>query len=304
MLPHLAAFVVPPDDYAGAPPPPPPPNPVEPGSQIHIRLAKSSDIPYLQRCNRASLPENYEDSFYLLHLERWPELCLVAEHVPASQLYSEGEACVIDDLDTTYEPKIVAYVLGRVEEKPYGKQKPPPYFDKEQRRILSRYHQGKGGMRPRETVGHVSSLAVLDNYRRRGLASSLMEQVHFHLEECYRYGVPAISLNVRESNKAAIKLYEKADYCIHEILKTYYQTGPPEDGCHMRKLLKPASLATQQRRPWEDESKQECRLPRPLPMPEDFFVESSEKRQIIDCIEETYEDTSASKKRARQKIQK
>ena len=37
-----------------------------------------------------------------------------------------------------------------------------------------------------ESLGHVTSLAVLPDYRRRGLAAQLMEQLHFHMRDGHR----------------------------------------------------------------------------------------------------------------------
>jgi len=46
-------------------------------------MARRSDVPSIQRCNLATLPENYNSNFYLHHLRSWPELALVMEYVPS-----------------------------------------------------------------------------------------------------------------------------------------------------------------------------------------------------------------------------
>jgi len=48
------------------------------GGHISLRIARRADIPLIQRCNLATLPENYNENFYVNHLRNWPELALVA----------------------------------------------------------------------------------------------------------------------------------------------------------------------------------------------------------------------------------
>jgi len=59
-----------------------PPSIIENGGHIAFRLAHRSDIPQIQNCNLATLPENYNANFYVNHMRTWPELTLVAEHIP------------------------------------------------------------------------------------------------------------------------------------------------------------------------------------------------------------------------------
>ncbi|EED89265.1 predicted protein, partial [Thalassiosira pseudonana CCMP1335] len=141
---------------------------------ITFRLARKSDIPQIQKVNLATLPENYNNNFYINHMREWPELCLVAEH-------------------------IVGYVLGKVETRP---------------------------------LGHVTSLAVHSHARRLGIASSLLHQLHFHLNSCYNAN--SVGLHVRISNSAAVKLYiEHLGYDVADIIPMYYGDG--EDAYFMRK---------------------------------------------------------------------
>ena len=46
---------------------------------ITLRLARQRDVPSMQRCNLASLPENYNQQFFHNHMRTWPELTIVAE---------------------------------------------------------------------------------------------------------------------------------------------------------------------------------------------------------------------------------
>lgn len=81
-------------------------------------------------------------------------------------------------------------------------------------------------------LGHVTSLAVLPQFRRKGLAAQLMKQLHFHMEE--GYNVDGVGLHVRVSNVAARKLYcEGMGYGVVDVIRGYYQDG--EDAFFMRK---------------------------------------------------------------------
>lgn len=223
---------------------------------IQLRLARRADVPYIQRCNLATLPENYNSQFYVNHLRQWPELALVAEHVPEQRRASAFHSTFDPNKPP---PNIVAYVLGKVEaRKPFEDSNPP--------------------------IGHVTSLAVLQDYRRRGLAASLMDQLHLHLSKSY--GVGAVGLHVRVSNKAATKLYERDGYFVESVIPQYYQDG--EDAFFMKKALEESIQTKQGRwmsrrpRPWETMGP--LRLPRRLVQPEDdeeTIMEEEEEAQIL-----------------------
>jgi N-alpha-acetyltransferase 10/11 len=187
---------------------------------ICLRLATRLDIPAISSCNLECLPENYNAQFYNAHLRQWPTLALVAEEVPHVE-----EATRMPDQDRQLfafqsrqhqrEPRIVAYVLGKVESRP----------------ILDYDHPTLGQHRI-EALGHVTSLAVRHDYRRLGLAKSLMTQLHHHLEN---QGIQSVSLHVRTSNQAACRLYERDGYAIEKLIPSYYQDG--EDAYSMKKIL-------------------------------------------------------------------
>jgi len=83
-----------------------------------------------------------------------------------------------------------------------------------------------------ELVGHVTSLAILQPYRRRGLAAKLMNQLHHHMETSYN--AKGVSLHVRVSNTAAKRLYcDTMGYGVLDVIERYYQDG--EDAYLMRK---------------------------------------------------------------------
>jgi ribosomal-protein-alanine N-acetyltransferase len=70
--------------------------------------------------------------------------------------------------------------------------------------------------------GHVVSIAVLDEHRRKGIGKVLAEEALFGVRsrKC-----DELYLEVRCSNTDAVKLYEKMRYAIKQKLKTYYRDG-------------------------------------------------------------------------------
>ncbi len=71
--------------------------------------------------------------------------------------------------------------------------------------------------------GHIISIAVLPEYRSKGVGSALVEEaleamsVHYGAERCY--------LEVRVSNASALKLYMKLGFEVEKTLTGYYSNG-------------------------------------------------------------------------------
>ncbi|KAK4174916.1 putative N-terminal acetyltransferase [Triangularia setosa] len=132
---------------------------------MDIRLLHPSDIPLIQHANLENLPENYFLKYYLYHALSWPQLSFVAVDVsrPAKTPYDY--------------PKIVGYVLAKMEEEPAD------------------------GVQH----GHITSLSVMRTHRRLGIAEKLMRQSQQAMVETF--GARYVSLHVRVSNQAAIHLY-------------------------------------------------------------------------------------------------
>jgi len=261
-----------------------------------LRLARRTDVPSIQRCNLATLPENYNQQFYADHLRRWPELAFVAVETPVkdeSSMRSSSSLLFSSSFPVQVEEKVVAYVLGKVEERAVDitDENDLTEADLEEwaNAALSRrndndhrasYMMTRPPAATTERLGHVTSLAVLEPYRRRGLALELMKQLHYHLR--VHYHVPAVGLHVRQSNAAAEKLYRQFGYVCDDRIAGYYQDG--EDAYFMKKALQPiessASMASsagssgggffgnlrRQHRPWET-GPMHLRLPRMVGMP-------------------------------------
>ena len=263
---------------------------------IALRVARRSDVPHIQQCNLATLPENYSATFYHNHMRQWPDLALVAEHVPSGCMPSQPTAADaaaagamgvmggspnafgVRGTNGRYDPqerldenqneslrdrlsagaghddgrRIVGYVLGKVEQNVYTSSRnninsnngrprngilrtlpPSTVLDEDDERGLFEA-MSASLRRETENLGHVTSLAVLKDYRRMGLAAELMEQLHYHMRHAYR--ADAVGLHVRVSNRAATRLYgDMLDYDVHDIIQHYYQDG--EDAYFMRKDL-------------------------------------------------------------------
>ncbi|KAI5860165.1 acyl-CoA N-acyltransferase [Durotheca rogersii] len=163
---------------------------------MDIRRLEPRDIPLIQHANLENLPENYFMKYYLYHALSWPQLSYVA--VDISRLKK-----------TPYDyPKIVGYVLAKMEEEP------------------------SDGVQH----GHITSLSVMRTHRRLGIAEKLMRQSQLAMVETF--GAQYVSLHVRVSNKAAIHLYTKTlGFDQEKTESKYYADG--EDAHCMRLDLSP-----------------------------------------------------------------
>mmetsp|Transcript_23528 Transcript_23528/g.33002 ORF Transcript_23528/g.33002 Transcript_23528/m.33002 type:complete len:328 (-) Transcript_23528:444-1427(-) len=267
---------------------------------IHLRLARKTDVASIQRCNLATLPENYNSQFYVNHLRQWPDLALVAEHVgdDSSSFQQTQSNPTTNNPNGNSEPNIVAYVLGKVEQPEDENRFALASSNTQQRTSTHNYGSRRNNdpysgnnirssnnnrnsidnsvyedlesywkQQKPEKLGHVTSLAVLKDYRRKGLAAALMDQLHCHLAQCY--GSSAVGLHVRVSNRAATQLYQRDGYEVDSIIPHYYADG--EDAYFMKKRLlgiypevepkRRWGLAARRPRPWEN-GPESLRLPR------------------------------------------
>ena len=70
--------------------------------------------------------------------------------------------------------------------------------------------------------GHVVSIAVIDEHRRKGFGSVLVDEA---VKGVKTIQGSELYLEVRCSNNDAVKLYEKLGFSIIQKLKTYYRDG-------------------------------------------------------------------------------
>lgn len=81
-------------------------------------------------------------------------------------------------------------------------------------------------------TGHITTLGVAPEHRRRGIANRMMSRV----EEGFRQrGVRTVRLEVRSINVGAQKLYSRIGYLVTQRLPRYYSNGG--DGLLMIKAL-------------------------------------------------------------------
>ncbi|KAF4503968.1 hypothetical protein G6O67_008593 [Ophiocordyceps sinensis] len=158
---------------------------------MDVRLLTCADLPLIQHANLENLPENYFLKYYLYHALSWPQLSFVA--VDASR-----------PRRSPYDyPKIVGYVLAKMEEEPADG---VPH-------------------------GHITSLSVMRTHRRLGIAEKLMRQSQLAMVEAFQ--AKYVSLHVRVSNVAARHLYEDTLGFMNEKTEAkYYADG--EDAFCMR----------------------------------------------------------------------
>lgn len=81
----------------------------------------------------------------------------------------------------------------------------------------------------------ISQIAVLPNYRKKGIGSKLLEEMEKSFPKEIDDVVETITLEVRESNINAISFYKKNGYENVVIKKHYYKNG--ENAVYMIKRL-------------------------------------------------------------------
>jgi ribosomal-protein-alanine N-acetyltransferase len=81
---------------------------------------------------------------------------------------------------------------------------------------------------------HINNLAILPELRCRGLGSLLIEAI---IAEAGRLGAEMLTLEVRQSNAAARRLYERAGFFQDGVRKSYY-TNPVEDALILSRKTK------------------------------------------------------------------
>ena len=108
--------------------------------------------------------------------------------------------------------KIVAYIMNRIETK----------IDRNGLFLWKTYK-----------VGHIISIAVLSEYRNKGIGSALLTKAIELMKE--NYDIKKVYLEVRVSNEDAIRLYNKFGFRIKDVISHYYRDG--EDAYLMEKKL-------------------------------------------------------------------
>ncbi|KAL1964272.1 hypothetical protein VTN77DRAFT_7092 [Rasamsonia byssochlamydoides] len=171
-------------------------------------------LPSIQTCNITNLPENYFLKYYLYHALTWPQLSFVAVVRPKNgyahnkkKLGGRPGAGAYGYGPGEEYPKVVGYVLAKMEEEPAD------------------------GI----AHGHITSLSVMRTHRRLGIAERLMRMSQRAMAESHRANY--VSLHVRVSNTAALRLYrDTLGFEVEKVESKYYADG--EDAYAMRRDLK------------------------------------------------------------------
>ncbi len=79
--------------------------------------------------------------------------------------------------------------------------------------------------------GSITNVAVKQEYRRKGIACAMLREL---LKEGQKRGVSAFTLEARQSNAAALALYQKLGFQICGVRKNFYER-PIEDAVIMWK---------------------------------------------------------------------
>ena len=172
------------------------------GRRVIVRNAVDDDIPGVMNVNLSSLPENYWYGFYKHLLDNW------------------GKAFFVAELDG----QIIGYSMTRIE---YTRDPVLLGLAREvenNRSVFSRVIEAiRSQLQEARPVGHLVSIAVLKEYRRMGIGSSLLKSTIDAVKNYYK--AEAMYLEVRLSNYAAIKFYEKFGFVKARIIRGYYRDG-------------------------------------------------------------------------------
>lgn len=95
---------------------------------------------------------------------------------------------------------------------------------------------GYAGMQWVIDEGHITNIAVKPLYRRKGIGSELLASL---IKKAREKNLKFLTLEVRESNQAAINLYKKFGFKVEGVRKNYY-LNPTENGIIMTLYLSKA----------------------------------------------------------------
>ncbi len=84
---------------------------------------------------------------------------------------------------------------------------------------------------------HVNNVAVRPEFRRRGFAAALLEHV---MAEAVRRGATRATLEVRRSNLAALRLYDRLGFTVRGVRPRYY-ANPVEDALILWRSIRETS---------------------------------------------------------------
>ncbi|CAH1793889.1 unnamed protein product [Owenia fusiformis] len=120
-------------------------------------------------------------------------------------------------LAATYNTQIVGMIICEV--------KPRIKCNREDMDILANHFIAS------TQVAYILSLGVLNDFRRHGIASLLLDTLLSYLSSSEMPNVKAVYLHVLTTNSVAIGFYERRYFKVHSYLPYYYSiNGSPRDG--------------------------------------------------------------------------
>jgi ribosomal-protein-alanine N-acetyltransferase len=168
---------------------------------IEIRRLSYPDLPQVIAIERRAFPTPWSLAMFVLELSKPSGICLAAVLPGARARRATGEGEGPGRSRETH----VSDVNPRFGQPAFGRLRHPlgGYL------ICSRY----------ETVWHIMNIAVDVDHRHQGIASALLAELYTRVEDPQaRY-----TLEVRQSNRVAIHLYEREGFRAAGLRRRYYQ---------------------------------------------------------------------------------
>jgi len=171
--------------------------PIVNSMDLQLRFLGPQDIEYVKTLCSSWFPIDYPDTWY-------------TEITSNPRFYS---------LAATLQGRIIGLIVAETKE--LG------HLAKEDRSILaSSFKKGT-------KVGYILSLGVVEDFRKQGIASLLLENLISHLtsDAFTTARVKALYLHVLTTNSQAITFYEHRGFIVHSFLPYYYAIkGKRKDG--------------------------------------------------------------------------
>ncbi|XP_052824173.1 N-alpha-acetyltransferase 60 isoform X2 [Octopus bimaculoides] len=163
--------------------------------EVQLRFLCPDDIEEVKRLCTEWFPIEYPDSWY-------------QDITSNAKFYS---------LAATYYSRIIGLIVAEVKSK--------TKLNREDADILATHYPTSC------QVAYILSLGVVDEFRRHGIASLLLDSLLSYLTSRDRYNCKAIYLHVLTTNSAAICFYERRNFQPHSYLPYYYSiNSKPHDG--------------------------------------------------------------------------
>jgi ribosomal-protein-alanine N-acetyltransferase len=172
---------------------------------MNIRLAEEADFERILQLEQVCYPSPWPDYLFRGHLGE-----------------SGFQVCEIDQI-------IVGYIVIAI--------KIPTLFERIEKRTRVLIGQDPD---MEERRGHLMNLAIDPNYRRMGIARGLLKTGITYMDQL---GAEYVELEVRESNSAAIELYQEFGFEVEGLIANYYSDG--EDAHLMRLYFSTSNISNQ-----------------------------------------------------------